>query len=171
MPTQAELDEDERELAEFRRRSGIPEPKQGRPPLRRTPKGASYSQGRPRTPAPASSAPAPAPAPARARRAPARATDAPAPASTPPAPARGSGGVLQDKAGRVGSGAAGLVVGLFAWGFVMNAIRGGWSQGAGWFGAKFFNEPYGAAKAPASSAPAPTLRRGATAPAPASTTG
>lgn len=146
--SQAEADEDERELAEWRRANGVPEPKTGRPPLRKTPRGTSYRQGRPHVPQPVQAEPA-------------QATDAPAPSGdSGPEPLRGGSGSpsrgIHVQGGNVGHGIAGAIVGLFAWGFALNFIRGGWSQAAGWFGAKFFNEPYAGASSSTTSASSST---------------
>lgn len=154
----AELDDDE-----------LPPPRdmsapgrKGRPPIRKTGRGLSYSQGRPHKPAPSSQPPSPAPGDILYQRStgeyreiaptttptapnpggassPAPATSSP-PASAqpgrPPAPARGNAGA------RPGAALAGLVTGLFLWGYAINWLRGGIVQANGWLGAKFLNEPY-----------------------------
>jgi len=92
------------------------------PPLRKTPKGLTYAQGRPHPPGQPQPAAGPGPAPA----------PAPAPAGTA---ARG-------RRLRPGQALAGLVTGLFGYGYLINWIRGGPAQATGWLKAKFFNEPY-----------------------------
>ena len=77
------------------------------------------------------------------------ATGSQPPAAVPaPPPARGGGA-------RPGQALGGAITGLFAWAFAINWIRGGQAQAFGWFGAKFFNEPYAAASSPAPATPAP----------------
>lgn len=124
--------EDERELAEWRRANGVPEPKTGRPPLRRTPRGISYRQGRPH---PAQPVAAPAPAPA-----------APAPAAVEdqdqaPAPVTVTGG------GSIGQETGGALLVLFLWPLTFNLVKGGPAQMWGWIKAKFINQPYSASGA------------------------
>lgn len=48
---------------------------------------------------------------------------------------------------RIGHGVAGLITGLFLWGYAENWLRGGRDRANGWAKAKFINEPWaGAAK-------------------------
>lgn len=140
--------EDERELAEWRRANGVPEPKTGRPPLRRTTKGLSYRQGRPH---PAQPAAAPAPAPA-----------APAPAAVEdqaPAPVTVSGG------SSIGQETGGALLALFLWPLTFNLVKGGPAQMWGWIKAKFINQPYSASgAAPSTGAAAPAGGTSSTAP-------
>lgn len=72
------------------------------------------------------------------------------------APAAGEGRAGPARgAARPGQALAGLIVGMFAWGYALNWIRGGIAQANGWLAAKFLNRPYAAGPAQGA-APGPT---------------
>lgn len=99
-------------------------------------KGGRTQQGRTTSTAllPAATPTAPATSPASTAPAPSP-DDAPASSTQTTKPAR--------SASRPGAAIGGIIAGLFLWPAVVNWLRGGQAQAIGWFGAKFFNEPYG----------------------------
>lgn len=116
----------------------------GRPPLRHTPKGPSYSQGRPHPSDPDYDGPAPAE--------PSTAPDAP---GASPAPAAGTSGPPPSRGG-MAEQASGALLALIAWPLLLNLVRGGPAQMWGWIKAKWINQPYGNA-APSGGTTTPTV--------------